>query len=48
MFLPDAGVTSHVTVGGGGCSTTENTSGAGLLLGMAVFVLRRRRQEVRS
>ncbi|CAN5534790.1 hypothetical protein BH11MYX1_BH11MYX1_10660 [soil metagenome] len=51
-FLPDAGVTSHVTVGGGGCNTTDNTSGVGLLLGMAVFALRRRRSrrghEVRS
>jgi uncharacterized protein (TIGR03382 family) len=42
-FLPDAGVDQHVTVGGGGgCSTTGSDSG--LILGLAMLLVRRRRQ----
>ncbi len=44
-FLPDAGVETHVTVGGGGCNTTGagGEGGAGLLLGLALVARRRRR-----
>jgi hypothetical protein len=43
QFLPDAGIEQHVTVGGGGCSTTGGSS-AGLLVGLALFLTRRRRK----
>ena len=40
-FLPDAGAETHVTTGGGGgCSTTG--SGAGLLVGLALLLRRRK------
>jgi hypothetical protein len=42
-FLPDAGVEQHVTVGGGGCSTSGGGSGVGLLIGLALLAVRRRR-----
>jgi MYXO-CTERM domain-containing protein len=38
----DAGVGNHVTVAGGGCST-GGSSGAGVLVGLALFFVRRRR-----
>jgi uncharacterized protein (TIGR03382 family) len=41
-FLPDAGVDQHVTVGGGGgCNSTGADSG--LILGLAMLLVRRRR-----
>jgi uncharacterized protein (TIGR03382 family) len=45
-FLPDAGIDQHVTVGGGGCSTTGGDAtwffGLALLLGKHRRVRRRR------
>jgi putative metal-binding protein len=40
-FLPDAGPEVHVTTGGSGCDT--GGGGAGLLLGLALLLVRRRR-----
>jgi len=40
-FLPDAGVETHVTVGGGGCNAGGD---GGLLIGLALLLLRRRRE----
>ncbi|MDX2092322.1 MAG: VWA domain-containing protein [Kofleriaceae bacterium] len=44
MFAPDAAVEQLVTTGGGGgCSTGGGSSGAGLALGLAMMLVRRRR-----
>jgi MYXO-CTERM domain-containing protein len=42
-FLPDAGVETHVTVGGGGCNTSGGDTSV-LLLGLALLGLRRRKE----
>jgi hypothetical protein len=43
-FAPDAATEQHVTTGGGGgCSTGGGSSGAGLALGLAVMLMRRKR-----
>ncbi len=42
QFLPDAGVETHVTVGGGGCDAGGGH--AGLLIGLALLAARRRRR----
>ena len=46
-FLPDAGIETHVTAGGGGCNTTSGGGDAGGLVALAL-ALRRRKREARS
>ncbi|HEX7701035.1 MAG TPA: MYXO-CTERM sorting domain-containing protein, partial [Kofleriaceae bacterium] len=41
-FLPDSGIESHVTVGGGGCNTSGDGTSALFVLGFGLVLWRRR------